>query len=349
MEDLSYVDKLTKERDVRTEKLPWVEKYRPKEIDHVISHKEIISSLKRFISQKTLPHLLFFGPSGSGKTSTIVCCAKEIYGQYMEWMILRLNSSNERGIDTVRTKIKSFVFNKSSIFLPEHERVDYKLVILDEIDSMTVEAQGILRQTIEKNSATTRFCLICNDIDKISVSLQSRCTLYRFAPLSPDDMRVRLHDICVLEKVKYTGKSIDAIIRMSKGDMRTAINMLQHVNSTVNGKISTLDVYKILGYSPPAVNDKIFQLLTEVMNKEITLKKSVDQLSNLITEHNITMSNLLDELRNSIVKSDYSINSKIFLIDNLARSEYYDSFNVDSRNIILIITSSFLLAGTTLE
>ena len=155
----------------RINQLPWIEKYRPKEIDQVISHKEIITSLKKFIEKKSLPHLLFFGPSGSGKTSTIKCCANEIYGKYIDCMILELNASNERGIETVRTKIKNFVCNRNSIFLPLNVRGIFKLVILDEIDSMTVEAQGMLRQTIEKHSSTTRFCLICNDIDKINISI----------------------------------------------------------------------------------------------------------------------------------------------------------------------------------
>src|SRR6476620_8440699 len=95
--------------------LPWVEKYRPNKINHIISHQEIILSLKKFIEKKTLPHLLFFGPSGSGKTSTIKCCAAEIYGLYTDCMILELNASNERGIETVRTKIKNFVSNRNSI------------------------------------------------------------------------------------------------------------------------------------------------------------------------------------------------------------------------------------------
>ena len=115
----------------QTEKqLPWIEKYRPSDINQIISHDDIILSLKRFICKKSLPHLLFYGPSGSGKTSTIKCCAKEIYGQYIDCMILELNASNERGIETVRTKIKNFVCNRNSIFLPMEMRGIFKLVIL---------------------------------------------------------------------------------------------------------------------------------------------------------------------------------------------------------------------------
>jgi len=247
--------------------LPWVETYRPKKIDQIISHQEIILSLRRFIEMETLPHLLFFGPSGSGKTTTIKCCANEIYGEYMNCMILELNASNERGIDTVRTKIKNFVCNRCSTFVPESKRI-FKLVILDEIDSMTVEAQGMLRQTMEKNSATTRFCLICNDIDKINIALQSRCALFRFAPLNSDDMRIRLNEICNIEKIDYEEDAIDAIIKISKGDMRAAINTLQHVKLTFDKKITTENIFKVSGHCLPEINKKIFTKLVLLSKKK---------------------------------------------------------------------------------
>lgn len=322
--------------------LPWVEKYRPKTVDEIISHQEIIKSLKRLIEMKSLPHLLFFGPSGSGKTSTIKCCASQIYGEYIDCMILELNASNERGIETVRTKIKNFVGNKNSIFLPKDAREVFKLVILDEIDSMTVEAQGMLRQTIEKNSASTRFCLICNDIDKINIALQSRCTLFRFAPLSVVDMRTRLHDICILENIKYDEDAIDAIMKITKGDMRSAINTLQHIKQTINNKISTEHVYKISGHCMPKINNKIFNKLTSLSANKSSLRDCVDDITNIVIEYNITIFNLLDELKNIIMESKLTTNQKIYIIDNLAQNEIYDSVNVDPKIIIMILASIFV-------
>ena len=324
-------------------KLPWVEKYRPKQIDQIISHQEIIMSLKKFIVMRTLPHLLFFGPSGSGKTSTIKCCAAEIYGQYIDCMILALNASNERGIETVRTKIKNFVSNKNSIFLPQEIRGIFKLVILDEIDSMTVEAQGMLRQTIEKNSVTTRFCLICNDIDKINIALQSRCALFRFAPLNIDDMRKRLNTICAIEKIKYEKNALDAIIKISKGDMRAAINTLQHVKLTVENKISIEHVYKISGYCMPEVNNYIFNNLLQLSKNKQSLIKCVDKITDTVVNNNITIFNLLEELKNIVITSNFSTKQKIFLVDSFAQNEVYDAVNVDPRNILMIISSLFVM------
>ena len=326
-----------------TNKLPWVEKYRPKQIDHIISHQEIIQSLKKFIEMKTLPHLLFFGPSGSGKTSTIMCCGNEIYGQYRDCMILQLNASNERGIETVRTKIKNFVSNRNSIFLPPEIRNIFKLVILDEIDSMTVEAQGMLRQTIEKNSTTTRFCLICNDIDKINIALQSRCALFRFAPLNMNDMKIRLEEICSIEKIKYNREAVDAIIKISKGDMRSAINVLQHVNLTVDKKITIENVYKISGHCMPSVNNDIFVILNNLCNKKINLSECIDVITDLVVNNNITIFNLLEELKNIVLNSKLTTKRKIFLIDNFAQTEIYDAVNVDPKNILMIIASLFVM------
>lgn len=335
------ITKVFHESELST-RLPWVEKYRPKKFDQITSHREIIGALRSFLKRKNLPHLLFFGPSGCGKTSTIMCCANEVYGQFVHCMVLRLNASNERGIDTVRTKIKDFISNKNSIFLPPQARQIFKLVILDEIDSMTVEAQGMLRQTIEKNSSSTRFCLICNDIDKINIALQSRCTLFRFSPLSFEDVKHRLLDICRIEGIKYVDESIEAIIKITKGDMRSAINTLQHVKLASNGELTIKHVYKISGYCMPAVINNIFSILMTLANKNSQLEKTVNLITEIVMENNITIFNLLDQLKNIVIESNINIEKKIYLIDHFARIEVHDSVNVDSRVLIAIITSLFL-------
>lgn len=323
--------------------LPWIEKYRPSEISDIISHENIVKSLKSFIDMKTLPHLLFFGPSGSGKTSTILCCIREIYGVYATYMVLKLNASNERGIEIVRTKIKNFISSKNNIFLPKHMQNIFKLVILDEIDSMTVEAQGMLRYTIEKNSVSTRFCLICNNIDKINPALQSRCTLFRFPPLERKEMNNKLRKICKLENISYEREIIDIIIKISKGDMRLSINILQHLNLTLNTKIKINDVYRITGHIKPDINLKIFNFLIALKNGKANLEKTVDKILNIVLVQNITIFNLLDELKNLIIyDKQLLLTEKIFLIDNLAKNEIYDAISVDLKIIVMIISSLFI-------
>lgn len=323
--------------------LPWIEKYRPSEINDIISHENIIKSLKSFITMKTLPHLLFFGPSGAGKTSTILCCIKEIYGIYGTYMVLKLNASNERGIEIVRTKIKNFISSKNTIFLPVHMRNIFKLVILDEIDSMTVEAQGMLRHTIEKNSISTRFCLICNNIDKINPALQSRCTLFRFPPLERKEMNRKLKKICKLENISYEKQVIDIIIKISKGDMRLSINILQHLNLTLNNKIKAIDAYKITGNIMPDINNKLFTYLLLLKDGKTSLEKTVNKILKITLNQNITIFNLLDELKNLVIyNKKLTLKEKIFLIDNFAKNELYDSISVDTKIIVMIISSLFI-------
>lgn len=168
--------------------MPFVEKYRPENLDRIISHVEIVKTSKylnflthlvvrKFIESKKLPHLLFHGPPGTGKTSCMIAIAKELYGSQYRNMTLELNASDDRGIGVVRDQIKSFCSTQQLM------SKGMKLVILDESDSMTGPAQFALRRIVEKYSKTTRFCFICNFVSKIIPALQSRCTRFRFGPL----------------------------------------------------------------------------------------------------------------------------------------------------------------------
>lgn len=157
--------------------MPFVEKYRPENLDRIISHVEIVKTIRKFIESKKLPHLLFHGPPGTGKTSCMIAIAKELYGSQYRNMTLELNASDDRGIGVVRDQIKSFCSTQQLM------SKGMKLVILDESDSMTGPAQFALRRIVEKYSKTTRFCFICNFVSKIIPALQSRCTRFRFGPL----------------------------------------------------------------------------------------------------------------------------------------------------------------------
>lgn len=325
--------------------LPWIEKYRPTKLDNIVSQHETILSLKKFILSESLPHLLFFGPPGTGKTSTIRCCIREIYGEYSICMVLELNASNERGIDTVRTKIKNFINNRNSVFLPQERRNIFKLVILDEIDSMTFDAQGMLRYTIEKNSESTRFCLICNDIDKINIALQSRCTIYYFHPICPKNVIELLYNIADTENIKLEKKSINTIAKISKGDLRAAINILQRLSQTIKNKILVDDVYLITGYCMPQIITKILKIFLKLQNDPKQLSNCISKINFLILEYNITIPCLLEELKNEILQSELSIPQKIFIIDKFAQSELYDISNIDWTIIVTIIASIFILSN----
>ncbi|CAH8611082.1 unnamed protein product [Dicrocoelium dendriticum] len=214
--------------------LPWIEKYRPCALDEVISQLDISKTLSKFIEQGRLPHLLFYGPPGTGKTSTILATAKTLYpAKELNSMVMELNASDARGINVVREQILSFASTKM-LFAGK-----FKLVILDEADSMTKDAQNALRRIIEKYTENTRFCLICNYISKIIPAVQSRCTKFRFAPIGFSQMSPRLHQIAANENVLLTDNGVKAIHRFAAGDMRKAINLMQLTCPTSCGATSS--------------------------------------------------------------------------------------------------------------
>src|SRR5271167_1053840 len=176
--------------------------------------------------------MLFYGPPGTGKTSTILALAKELYGpELVKSRVLELNASDERGISIVREKVKDFarmqLSNPSAAYRAQYPCPPYKIIILDEADSMTQDAQSALRRTMETYSKITRFCLICNYVTRIIDPLASRCSKFRFKSLDQDNAKKRLEEIAEMEGVRCEDKALDALIRCSEGDLRKAITFLQ--------------------------------------------------------------------------------------------------------------------------
>ena len=211
---------------------PWVEKYRPKTLDDVTAQSNTVTVLKRALESANLPHMLFYGPPGTGKTSTILALTRELYGpQLVKSRVLELNASDERGISIVREKVKNFakltVSKPSRSDLENYPCPPYKIIILDEADSMTADAQSALRRTMETYSSVTRFCLICNYITRIIDPLASRCSKFRFKALDSSNALGRLSFIAKEEGVRYHEGVLDRILEISTGDLRKAITLLQ--------------------------------------------------------------------------------------------------------------------------
>ncbi|RPB25954.1 replication factor C protein subunit 3 [Terfezia boudieri ATCC MYA-4762] len=214
--------------------LPWVEKYRPNTLDDVTGHEDIITTIHKFVDTNRLPHLLFYGPPGTGKTSTILALARKIYGPTrIRQQVLELNASDDRGIEVVREQIKTFASTKQifNTIAPagsaNSSLASFKLIILDEADAMTSTAQNALRRIMEKYTSNTRFCIIANYTHKLNPAVLSRCTRFRFSPLPPMALRKRIDHVVAQEGVKITPEAIDALVTLSKGDMRRSLNVLQ--------------------------------------------------------------------------------------------------------------------------
>ncbi|KAJ6157713.1 Replication factor C subunit 2 [Penicillium chermesinum] len=214
---------------------PWVEKYRPKTLDDVAAQDHTTKVLQRTLQASNLPHMLFYGPPGTGKTSTILALAKSLFGPALyRSRILELNASDERGIGIVRDKVKNFA--RAQLSQPSGLDAEYraqypcppfKIIILDEADSMTQDAQSALRRTMETYSRITRFCLVCNYVTRIIEPLASRCSKFRFKSLDNAAAGVRLQDIANAENLKLEDGVTDTLIRVAEGDLRRAITYLQ--------------------------------------------------------------------------------------------------------------------------
>ncbi|KAL1461796.1 hypothetical protein WDU94_013667 [Cyamophila willieti] len=283
----------------RTKPVPWVEKYRPKTIDDVIEQQEVVSVLKKCLSGADLPHFLFYGPPGTGKTSTMIAAAHQLFGDMYKDRILELNASDDRGIQVIRDKTASG-FNTEGKPCPP-----FKIVILDEADSMTHAAQAALRRTMEKETKSTRFCLICNYVSCIIQPLTSRCSKFRFKPLAESTMMTRLQYICQEESVKCDFKALETLVETSGGDMRRAITCLQSCARLKGGDgIVNDDVLEVTGVIPNIWIEKLlhvdsFQVLEKYIEDLILEAYSATQLFDQF--HDIVMTSSLNDPQKAIV------------------------------------------------
>ncbi len=249
----------------------WVEKYRPKNLDQIINQKEIIMGLKNLLNKPNeLPHLLFTGAAGIGKTTTALCLAREILGNNWKRDTLELNASDERGIKMVRERVKEFAsIMKLSLNQTENER-PFKIIILDEADEMTSEAQTALRRIIEDSSKTTRFIFICNYLSHIIEPIQSRCVVFRFSKVPVDEVVGYLKFICKNEGIRFDEKALFKIYEHTNGDLRNSINILQSASS--NGNINILQVQGAIGNSGKNKISEIIKLALDSKFNESRIK-----------------------------------------------------------------------------
>ncbi len=236
--------------------LMWSEKYRPKKLSQVVDQKEIIKGISNLIKSPDIPHMLFAGPAGVGKTTTALCITMELLGEEWRKNTLELNASDERGIKMVRERVKEFA---ASIKLAgDREFGRPKIIILDEADEMTSEAQTALRRIIEDSAKTTRFVIICNYLSQIIEPIQSRCVVFRFTRLPKEDVIDHLKMICEQQKVKYEEKALAQIFEATGGDLRHSINIMQA--SAGMGSVSVASVTAAIGLSGRAKVGEVLRL-----------------------------------------------------------------------------------------
>lgn len=292
--------------------LPWVEKYRPKSLDEIVDQEEVVSSLKNILQTKAVPHMLFAGPPGVGKTATAHAFARDLFGpSYIDdGYFLEINASDERGIQTIREKVKMFA---RQIPMGEYS---FKILFLDESDQLTDDAQHAFRRVMEQFSATCRFILAANYSNRIIEPIQSRCAVFRFKPLNKAHVIQYLKRIASNEGLEADDQAYEVIYDFSEGDMRKAINILQACAS-ISKRIEEKTVYEVMGYVSRGEVRKILEL---ALSGKFTDAR--DEVRRLLYVQGIMPSDLISAIYRELFYIDLDEGDKLELLDLLGEVDY---------------------------
>ena len=311
----------------------WVEKYRPKTLDEIVGQDEIVERLKAYRDSKNLPHLLFAGPAGTGKTTSAMALSRDLFGEDWRQNYYELNASDERGIDTVRTKIKEIAR------LAPLGGTDFKLIFLDEADNLTADAQAALRRTMETYSKTSRFILSANYSSRIIEPIQSRCAVFRFRPLKPEAIKEYLQRIAKAEKLKITEDGMEALVYVSEGDMRRAVNSLQ-VAASLGSTIDAEALYKVASTLRP---EEVKKIIERALAGEFLKAREV--LDKLLIEYGVSGEDVIRQLHRSVFDLNVPDEIKVRLLDRVGETDYRLVEGSNERIQIEALLAHFALVG----
>jgi len=288
----------------------WAEKYRPESLKDVINQTHVTERLKAFVKGKNVPHCLFAGTAGTGKTTCALAMAYDLYGKNWRANVLETNASDERGIDVVRHKIKDFSRMKAIGNVP------YKLVILDEADALTRDAQQALRRTMENFTRTARFVLICNYSSRIIDPIQSRAAIFRFKPLSEGDQKKFVDRIVKGEKLKISKSGIEGVLALAEGDLRRVANLLQ-VSASLKKNITEDVVYEAASMAKPKDVEDMLKLVLKGNFKDARKK-----LNEMILIQGLAAEDIIKEIHRQIYNLDISEEDKVKLVDKTGEYDF---------------------------
>jgi len=315
----------------------WIEKYRPKTLDDVAGQSEIIERLKAYAKIKNVPHLMFAGPAGTGKTTSAIALAKEVFGDTWKQNFNELNASDERGIGIIRGKIKNFARTAPM------GKASFKIIFLDEADSLTSDAQAALRRTIEKYTHICRFILSANYSSKIIEPIQSRCTVFRFRPIKADDIKKYMRKIASNEKLEITPDGLETLIFISRGDLRKAINILQ-VGASVNKKITAELLYETAATAKP---EDVKKLINSALSGNFMAARN--QLYDLLIKYGLSGEDIIKQIHQTIFDLAIPDKNKVRLIEKAGEIEFRLTEGSNEHIQLEALLAQFALEGGKLK
>jgi len=288
----------------------WTEKYRPNSFEQVKGQGDIVKTLAAMVEKKNLPHLLFAGPPGCGKTTLSIIIAKKLFGEDWKMNFLELNASDERGIDVVRNTIKDFARTRTIGDYP------FKIIYLDECDSLTKEAQQALRRTMENFVSGTRFVLSCNYSSKIVDAIQSRCAVFKFKPLLHEDINHVIDNICKKENLVINEETRKALCEVAEGDVRKLTNILQSC-AAMDDTVTEDKVCDLASIARPKEVKEVLQMALE--GKFETAR---NKLLDVMLQHGLSGLDIIKQIQKEVWSLDIPDQKKVILVDKCGEIEF---------------------------
>ncbi|HLC86198.1 MAG TPA: replication factor C small subunit [Candidatus Nanoarchaeia archaeon] len=288
----------------------WTEKFRPKSFDEVAGQRDTVKKLKALVESKNLPHMLFSGPPGIGKTTLALIVSKQLHGNNWKQNFLELNASDSRGIDTIRTQVKDFAKTMAL------ESESPKIILLDEADALTKEAQQALRRTMETYANSCRFILSCNFVNKIIDPIKSRCAIFKFKPLTKEDSLEIIKKIARSEELKIDENAVNKLYELTNGDIRQLQNVLQSCSSISK----TITENEINEFAAKIESNDIKEILNLAFSKKFLLSRN--KMLDTILNNGLSGIDIIKQIQREVMEFNMPEEKKLNIIEKCGEIEF---------------------------